>query len=69
MTQVKLSTQLIDVNWDRAILQSCMNASTTANSFSTSNYAGEIPIELEREKQIINTVYERMYDGFLKELF
>ena len=82
---IKLSTKLIDINWDKTILQTCLQA--TDSQDLNSSLRCDPPCDecligqcrtferakkrrmAQRQQEAIDLVYERMYKKFVKELF
>ena len=78
IAMIQLSTQLIDVNWDKTIIESCLFASEPISPMTPGeeDLEGFIArekqkrrLDLQRHEEIIEIVYERMLKKFVKELF
>ena len=61
-----MMTKLIDINWDKTILATCMQA--TDKDGATDEQAQKLRMA-KRQQEALNLVYERMFKKFAKELF
>lgn len=63
---IMLSTKLIDINWDKTILMTCMQAK---DKDGVSDEQAQRLRMIKRQQEALDLVYERMFKKFAKELF
>ena len=64
---IMLSTKLIDINWDKTILQTCVQA--TDDKDTVNDEQAQKLRMIKRQQEALDLVYERMYKKFAKELW